>query len=250
MTETRSLTSPAEIRANGDGMTARGYAYRFNELSHDLGGFRERIAPGAGMASLERNDVIATFNHNVDQVLGRRSSGTLRVGEDEHGGWYEIDLPNTSTGRDLAELLKRGDVKGSSFTFRVGRGGQRRAGTDPETGLPIREVTEMDVAELGPVLNPAYPTTDAALRSIEAVLGVALRAAKPDDEDPDESEEDTPDESPESTDKPAGGPDEKDPADEPEEDEPEEHKKARALVRALITTGGTTHGRNDPEREL
>ncbi|MGW4158811.1 HK97 family phage prohead protease [Streptomyces sp. NPDC004788] len=250
MTETRSLTSPAEIRANGDGMTARGYAYRFNELSHDLGGFRERIAPGAGMASLERNDVIATFNHNVDQVLGRRSSGTLRVGEDEHGGWYEIDLPNTSTGRDLAELLKRGDVKGSSFTFRVARGGQRRAGTDPETGLPIREITQMDVAELGPVLNPAYPTTDAALRSIEAVLGVALRAAKPDDEDPDESEEDTPDESPESTDEPAGGPDEKDPADEPEEDEPEEHKKARALVRALITTGGTTHGRNDPEREL
>ncbi|CUW30071.1 HK97 family phage prohead protease [Streptomyces reticuli] len=245
MTETRSLTSPAEIRANGDGMTARGYAYRFNELSHDLGGFRERIAPGAGMASLERNDVIATFNHNVDQVLGRRSSGTLRVGEDEHGGWYEIDLPNTSTGRDLAELLKRGDVKGSSFTFRVARGGQHRAGTDPETGLPIREITQMDVAELGPVLNPAYPTTDAALRSIEAVLGVALRAAKPDDEDPDESEEDTPDESPESTDEPAGGPDEKDPA-----DEPEEHKKARALVRALITTGGTTHGRNDPEREL
>ncbi|MEV8106094.1 HK97 family phage prohead protease [Streptomyces sp. NPDC088135] len=238
--ETRSLSAPAEVRANGDATTMRGYAYRFGELSHDLGGFRERIAPGAGMASLERNDVIATFNHNVDGVLGRRSSGTLRVGEDDHGGWYEVDLPNTTTGRDLAELLKRGDVKGSSFTFRVGRGGQRRAGTDPETGLPIREITEMDVAELGPVLNPAYPTTDAALRSIEAVLGVALRAAKPDDEDRDESEEDPPDESPESTDEPAGEPDEKDPADEPEADEPDEHKDARALFRALITTGGTT----------
>ncbi|MBC9714498.1 HK97 family phage prohead protease [Streptomyces sp. TRM66268-LWL] len=249
MTETRSLTSPAEIRAKGDGFTMRGYAYRFNELSHDLGGFRERITPGAGMASLERNDVVATFNHNVDQVLGRRSSGTLRVGEDEHGGWYEIDLPDTSTGRDLAELLKRGDVKGSSFTFRVGRGGQRRAGSDPETGLPVREITEMDVAEVGPVLTPAYPTTDAALRSIEAVLGVALRSAKADDEDPKESEEDTPDESQESTDEPAGGPDEPNP-DEPAEDEPDEHKNARALFRALIITGGNTDGCNDPEREL
>ncbi|MFE1961360.1 HK97 family phage prohead protease [Streptomyces sp. NPDC059479] len=248
-TETRSLNVPAEIRASGDVTTMRGYAYRFGELSHDLGGFRERIIPGAGMASLERNDVVATFNHNVDRVLGRRSSGTLRVGEDDHGGWYEVDLPNTTTGRDVAELLNRGDVKGSSFTFRVGRGGQRRAGTDPETGLPIREITEMDVAELGPVLNPAYPTTDAALRSIEAVLGVALRAAKPDDEDPEESEEDTREESPESTDEPAGGPGEKDPADEPEADEPDEHKKARALFRALSTTGGN-HGRNDPEREL
>ncbi|MFD4538355.1 HK97 family phage prohead protease [Streptomyces bauhiniae] len=237
--ETRSLSAPAEVRANGDTTTMRGYAYRFGELSHDLGGFRERIAPGAGMASLERNDVVATFNHNMDRVLGRRSSGTLRVGEDDHGGWYEIDLPNTTTGRDLAELLKRGDVKGSSFTFRVGRGGQRRAGTDPETGLPIREITEMDVAELGPVLTPAYPTTDAALRSIGAVLGVELRAAKPDDEDPEESEEDTPEESPEGADGPAGGPVEKDP-DEPEEDEPDKHKDARALFRALITTGGTT----------
>ncbi|MEV6399615.1 HK97 family phage prohead protease [Streptomyces sp. NPDC051907] len=211
----------------------RGYAYRFNELSHDLGGFRERIVPGAGMASLERNDVLATFNHNADNALGRRSSGTLRVGEDEHGGWYEVDLPNTSVGRDVAELLKRGDVKGSSFTFRVDKGGQRRAGTDPETGLPIREITAMDVAELGPVLNPAYPTTDAALRSIEAALGVTLRAAKKDDEDPD----DEPDESDESTEEPADEPDE-DPADEPEEDEPEDHKNARALVRALITKGG------------
>lgn len=221
-TETRSLTSPAEIRANGDGLTVRGYAYRFNELSHDLGGFRERIAPGAGMASLERNDVVATFNHNVDQVLGRRSSGTLRAGEDDHGGWYEIDLPDTSTGRDLAELLKRGDVKGSSFTFRVGRGGQHRAGTDAETGLPVREITEMDVAELGPVLNPAYPTTDAALRSIGAVLGVELRSVEPG-------------ESPESADGPAGGPEKREPA-----DEPDEYQDARALFRALITTGGTT----------
>ncbi|WP_327254079.1 HK97 family phage prohead protease [Streptomyces sp. NBC_01244] len=234
-TETRSLTSPAEIRAKGDGLTARGYAYRFNELSSDLGGFRERIAPGAGLASLERNDIVATFNHDVNNVLGRRSSGTLRVGEDDAGGWYEIDLPNTSVGRDLAELLKRGDVKGSSFTFRVGKGGQRRAGTDPETGLPVREITEMDVAELGPVLTPAYPTTDAALRSIGAVLGVELRAAKADDEEPDEE----PDESEETTDEPAGGP-----------DEPEDHKNARALFRALITTGGITDGRNDPEREL
>ncbi|MFF3557328.1 HK97 family phage prohead protease [Streptomyces tsukubensis] len=248
-TETRSLTSPAEIRATGEGFTVKGYAYRFNELSHDLGGFRERIAPGAGVRSLERNDVVSTFNHNADQVLGRRSSGTLRVGEDEHGGWYEIDLPATTTGRDLAELLKRGDVKGSSFTFRVGRSGQRRAGTDPETGLPIREITEMDVAELGPVLNPAYPTTDAALRSIGAVLGVELRATKPGDEDPEESEEDEPEESPEGAKNPAGGPEKTDP-DEPEEDEPEEYQNARVLFRALITTGGTTDGRNDPEREL
>ncbi|MFF4531437.1 HK97 family phage prohead protease [Streptomyces sp. NPDC001407] len=174
-TERRNLARPAEVRADGDAVTMRGYAYRFNELSHNLGGFRERIIPGAGADSLRANDVLATFNHDMNNVLGRASSGTLRTGEDAEGGWYEIDLPNTTTGRDLAELLKRGDVRGSSFTFRVNDGGQRvHDELDEESGLPIREITSMAVVELGPVLNPAYPTTDAGLsRSIALALGIS-----------------------------------------------------------------------------
>ncbi|OKH99990.1 hypothetical protein A6A06_23510 [Streptomyces sp. CB02923] len=173
-TETRSLSRPAEFRSEGDAVTMRGYAYRFNELSHDLGGFRERVIPGAGADALRGNDVLATFNHDMNNVLGRASSGTLRTGEDGEGGWYEIDLPNTTVGRDLAELLRRGDVRGSSFTFRVNDGGQRvHDELDEETGLPVREITSMDVLELGPVLTPAYPTTDAGLmRSIARTLGI------------------------------------------------------------------------------
>ncbi|MFF4430505.1 HK97 family phage prohead protease [Streptomyces sp. NPDC001513] len=175
MTETRELrlfTSPLEERAREDGKTVmRGYAYRFNELSHNLGGFRERIVPGAGGPSLKANDVYATFNHDTRSLLGRVSSGTLTVGEDERGGWYEIELPDTTTGRDVAALLKRGDLSGSSFTFRVNDGGQRRANEDDtETGLPVREITSMDVVEVGPVVNPAYPTTEAALRSLPVCL--------------------------------------------------------------------------------
>ncbi|MFJ9646733.1 HK97 family phage prohead protease [Streptomyces sp. NPDC101206] len=179
--ERRNLTRPAEIRAEGDAITMRGYAYRFHELSLDLGGFRERIIPGAGADALRANDVIATYNHSNDHALGRMSSGTLRAGEDAEGGWYEIDLPNTTTGRDLAELLKRGDVRGSSFTFRVNADGQRvHPDLDEESGLPIREITSMDVVELGPVLNPAYPTTDASLsRSIALSLGIGQALTLP-----------------------------------------------------------------------
>nr|BEK66838.1 hypothetical protein KPHV_40650 [Kitasatospora purpeofusca] len=171
--ERRSLSLPAEIRSEGDTITMRGYAYRFNELSHDLGGFRERIIPGAGAGSLDgTRDVLATFNHDANHPLGRMSSGTLRAGEDGAGGWYEIDLPDTTTGRDVAELLRRGDVRGSSFTFRVADGGQRWADRDDdETGLPVRELTSMDVLELGPALSPAYPTTQASLRSLVELLG-------------------------------------------------------------------------------
>jgi HK97 family phage prohead protease len=174
--------------------------------------------PGAGKRSLDANDVFATFNHDNNNVLGRRSAGTLRLGEDDAGGWYEIDLPNTTVGRDLAELLKRGDVSGSSFTFRVNPDGQRRASKDdPASGLPIREITSMDVVEVGPVLNPAYPTTDAALRAIELCLGISL-AIEVESEAEEVAEID------------AGEPEEA-PA------ESESKKNARALVRALSIRG-------------
>lgn len=214
MTETRELrfaVSPLEERSRDDGkVVMRGYAYRFNELSHDLGGFRERIAPGAGAPSLRQNDVYATFNHDTRALLGRVSSGTLTVGEDREGGWYEIELPDTTTGRDVAALLKRGDLAGSSFTFRVLDGGQRRADEDdPETGLPVREITAMDVMEVGPVVNPAYPTTQAALRSIEQALSIGDFAP----------------EEPSDTTTPAPDP------------EPVTHFNERALLRALSKDG-------------
>jgi HK97 family phage prohead protease len=213
MTTTRELrfaVGTLEERASSDGrISMRGYAYRFNELSHDLGGFRERIVPGAGAPSLRQNDVYATFNHDTRALLGRTSSGTLRVGEDREGGWYEIDLPDTTVGRDVAELLKRGDLRGSSFTFRVLDGGQRRADDDdPDTGLPVREITAMDVVEVGPVVNPAYPTTQAALRDIERALAIGEFAPQAEAEERTDSE-------------PAA------------DDAPVSHPDARSLVRAL-----------------
>ncbi|MFE2245256.1 HK97 family phage prohead protease [Streptomyces lavendulae] len=219
--ERRNLTAPAEVRAEGDTVTMRGYAYRFNELSHNLGGFVERILPGAGKRSLEAHDVFATFNHDNNNVLGRRSAGTLRLGEDDAGGWYEIDLPNTTVGRDLAELLKRGDINGSSFTFRVNENGQRRASADdPASGLPVREITSMDVVEVGPVLNPAYPTTDAALRAIELCLGITLEMEI--ESETEELAEVEKGEEPEAEEAPA---------------ESEAKKNARALFRALTERG-------------
>ncbi|GGP68775.1 hypothetical protein GCM10010214_49030 [Streptomyces abikoensis] len=174
-TEIQRRTAPhaVSLRSFGGVNTISGYAIRFNELSHDLGGFRERISPSAWNPATARNDVLATFNHSVDNVLGRRSSGTLRLTADSEGVRYEIDIPNTQAGHDVAELIKRGDVVGSSFTFRVNPGGQERASDDdPETGLPIRVVTSMTVYELGPVTNPAYPTTTAGARALDALYPI------------------------------------------------------------------------------
>jgi len=103
-----------EVRAvkNGDKRTITGYAARYNVLSCDLGGFRERIASGAFKRILATNpDVVCLFNHSDNAVLGRTTTGTLRLSEDSRGLKFECDLPDTTAGRDTYESVQRGDLK-------------------------------------------------------------------------------------------------------------------------------------------
>lgn len=159
MGEIRSFRGPIEARSIGDGqMSASGYAATFDSRSHDLGGFVEVIAPGAFARSLATGrDILATFNHDATRLLGRTRSGTLRVYEDERGLAYNLDLPDTSVGRDVAELLRRGDLTGSSFTFTP----QEVDWTTTETGYPLRTVRAAKLIELGPVTIPAYAQSSA-----------------------------------------------------------------------------------------
>ncbi|MFF0144625.1 HK97 family phage prohead protease/HK97 family phage major capsid protein,TIGR01554 [Amycolatopsis sulphurea] len=177
-TERRDYARPVELRSESENITIRGYAYVFGALSHDLGGFRERVERGAGRESMARNEMLATFNHNVNAPLARTGAG-LRVGEDDTGGWYEIDLPDTSTARDLAELIRRGVVAGSSFTFSLPDARSDQEWTETRDGGMVRTLRRIDVVELGPVLNPAYPDTSAALRALDEVRSTQASHARP-----------------------------------------------------------------------
>jgi hypothetical protein len=75
-----------------EGRQIRGYAIVFNELSEDLGGFREIIAPEAVDRRLrEALDVRALVDHDTSKVLGRTAAGTLRLAKDSRGLRFEID---------------------------------------------------------------------------------------------------------------------------------------------------------------
>lgn len=163
--EKRYLTETVELRKDEKGSKLGGYALKFNKLSQNLGGFVERIMPGSLNKTLaDGGDVLARFQHDDLFLLGRTSAGTLRLWVDEVGLQYEVDLPDTSYARDLEALAARGDVRNSSFAFWVPPNGDSWSLTD--SGFPLRSVNEMGLADVAPVVNPAYLDTTTGLRHL------------------------------------------------------------------------------------
>ncbi len=147
-----------EVRAAGGKTEIRGYAAVFEQLSGDLGGFREKIAPGAFAGGLGA-DIRALWNHNPDHVLGRSSAGTLRLREDAKGLRVEIDPPASAAA--FVESVQRGDVSQMSIGFRVVKDTwEQRAG---ET---VRTLLDVELVEVSPVTFPAYPQTSIGMRSL------------------------------------------------------------------------------------
>lgn len=169
--EVRYLEVEAEVRLLAPAKTGAasmivGYAAKFGVLSHDLGGFRETVLPGAFSRSLKSpKEVIATWDHNPAMLLGTAQARTLRLQEDERGLRYEIDIPDTAYARDLAELLRRGDVRGSSFKFVPARKGGEE--WRMEKDVAVRSLKDVTLLDVSVVTRPAYPSTEVALRSLQ-----------------------------------------------------------------------------------
>ena len=168
--ERRTATEGVELREEGDPLPAIGYASVFDSLSQNLGGFVERVAPGAFRSTLNQADVRALFNHEPDHLLGRSGNGTLRLSEDERGLRYEGDLPATTLGRDVAELLRRGDLYGSSFGFRT----ISDSWSETNDGYPLRTLNEVALRDVGPVSFNAYLDASASLRSLAEDRGLDI----------------------------------------------------------------------------
>jgi HK97 family phage prohead protease len=200
--ERRFLTldqMPAKLRVStrkGGGVKFSGYAARYSSASSDLGGFREVLAPGAFDKVLSRrakSDVILAFNHNPDHLLARTSSKTLRLASDEKGLKFSADPPDTQLARDIAELMKRGDLTGASFAFTVSP--KNEAWSTDERGNSIRTIREVsELFDVSIVTTPAYPATSIAMRSLRAwqqaraMMGQAMPASDDQGEDQDQEQ--------------------------------------------------------------
>lgn len=165
----RRVFSLTELRLTEADQQPRiaGYSAVFNSLSEDLGGFRERIRPGAFSKTLEESaDVRALLNHDPNYVLGRTRSGTLRLVEDERGLAVENQPPDTQWARDLVVSMRRGDVDQMSFQFKTIRDEWLQ-----ENNMVVRELVEVRLFDVSVVTFPAYPQTTVGVRAL-ADLGL------------------------------------------------------------------------------
>lgn len=162
--EIRTNISNIEFRAEGDNMTFSGYAAVFNTDSVPLP-FIERIAPGAFKRSISErtNEIKMLWNHDPSQPLASKRAGTLRLQEDAKGLFVEARLANTSTGRDVAELIRTGVVDSMSFGFNVIDESWSQDGQ-------VRTLENVRLFEISAVSFPAYPSTagTVSVRSIDA----------------------------------------------------------------------------------
>ena len=146
-------------RADDDdvsGVSLRGYAIVTNEMSVDLGGFREIIRPAAlDRFEAERPDLVYLWSHDSDDPMASMSAGNMRAKRTSKGLLVEVD-PLRGSAREVERIAKR-VVKKQSFGFIV----------EPDEGDEwyvldgeiFRDVLDMRVIEASAVVWPAYPQT-------------------------------------------------------------------------------------------
>jgi HK97 family phage prohead protease len=152
-----------------------GHAAMFNTLSVNLGSrnypWFEKIRAGAFAKTIREADIRSLWQHDVNFVLGRNKTGTLRLWEDEMGLAFEAFPPETDLVRDLVMApIKRGDVDQMSFLFDAVQVNWIEA----EAQAPVREVVEARLYEVSPVTFPAYTQTDVNARAALAAMGIEL----------------------------------------------------------------------------
>lgn len=132
-----------------------GYAIVWDTPSTNLP-FTEVIKAGA-LDGVDLSSVLALYNHDFANVLGRVDAGTLKLAVDYHGLHFVLDIPDTTLGHDVYTNIKNGNLKGLSFRFTIANGGEAWKNVN---GQPTRVISKIaTMREISLVSVPAYDDT-------------------------------------------------------------------------------------------
>jgi uncharacterized protein len=175
--ETRTVPAEHTRAADDNGPTITGLGSVYGQTSTIGGTFSdwdEEVVAGAWSETIKNGDIRSMMNHDANWLLGRTTSGSLRLKDTEEGLRYEIDInPDDPNAMSAHARVSRGDISGSSVWFRV----IAEQWTEPDDGndleRPLRQILEAQLFEVGPVVFPAFPATTSTARTLDGVLRAA-----------------------------------------------------------------------------
>jgi len=166
--------SDVQIRADAASgqPVVEGYAAVFDTLSvplfeWELGRFREQVTRGAFAKTLREQNVPLLVQH-ADLPLATTGARTLRLTEDGQGlHFYSVLDAGDPDVQRLLPKMRRGDMNKGSFGFIP-----VRDSWDDNARPRTRTLHEVKLLDVAIVHTPAYPATDAHVRSALAATGL------------------------------------------------------------------------------
>ena len=123
--ELRLATESLTVRADeqeASTMVIEGYPIVFDREAYiDCGfdGWWEKVDRNA-FANADMSDVALKYNHNDNVfILARTRNGSLALTIDDHGVFMHAELIDTTTNRDVYEMVRSGLLTEGSFAFTV-----------------------------------------------------------------------------------------------------------------------------------
>lgn len=164
-----------EFRSVGGTLVASGVAMRYGSRSKQIAGkFVEEFRSGAFKKTLQEATIAAHNEHDGPYLASTRNK-SLRLTDGPETLSYELDLPDTSAGRDTARLLERGDIAGASIGFRAI---PASVAWTADAGQSLRSIGGAQLFRVDLTTSPAYDATSAevALRSFAETHGLEFRS--------------------------------------------------------------------------
>lgn len=148
------------------GETLVGYSILFDEVTRIdswEGQFDEQVDPKATDRSLRSRTPVVQFDHGRHPMIGSLPIGTLDVAEaDKRGLYTEATVLRSWLTDPLVEAVRQRTIGGWSFRFDV-----IEDKWDFSGDVPMRTLLDVEIYELGPVVFPAYESTDISLRGVD-----------------------------------------------------------------------------------
>ena len=143
------------------------------EQTTDIGGYFYEVIDRGAFDECDLTDVLLFVNHNQNKIplaRSRRNNGnsTMHLQIDNIGLFMsaDIDIDNNPEARALYRAIKRGDLDGMSFAFRI----KEQEWLNLDTKMPTRRIKKFaKLYEVSAVNKPAYESTDINARDKDAL---------------------------------------------------------------------------------